>query len=77
MATSWSVRTSRPHTTCSLQYMLSTDRHSTLYAVLCVEILSLNSQEQAGKPLYLMYRAVKSQLEKGPIDVITGEARFV
>ena len=32
-------------------------------------------QEQAGKPLYLLYRAVKSQLEKGPIDVITGEAR--
>ena len=34
-------------------------------------------QEQAGKPLYLLYRAVKSQLEKGPIDVITGEARYV
>jgi plexin A len=31
--------------------------------------------EQSGKPQYLLYRAVKSQLEKGPIDVITGEAR--
>ena len=26
--------------------------------------------------MYLLYRAVKSQLEKGPIDVITGEARY-
>ena len=26
--------------------------------------------------MYLLYRAVKNQLEKGPIDVITGEARY-
>ncbi|XP_064399095.1 plexin A3-like isoform X2 [Halichondria panicea] len=32
--------------------------------------------EHVGQPLYLTYRAVKTQLEKGPIDVITGEARY-
>ena len=36
----------------------------------------LYSQEHVGQPLYLTYRAVKAQLEKGPIDVITGEARY-
>ena len=34
------------------------------------------SQEHVGQPLYLLFRAVKNQLEKGPIDVITGEARY-
>ena len=34
------------------------------------------SQEHAGQPMYLLYRAVKNQLEKGPVDVITGEARY-
>ena len=32
-------------------------------------------QEHVGEPLYVLFRAVKSQLEKGPIDVLTGEAR--
>ena len=32
-------------------------------------------QEHAGEPLFILYRAIKSQLEKGPVDVITGEAR--
>ena len=32
-------------------------------------------QEHVGEPLYVLFRAIKSQLEKGPIDVITGEAR--
>ena len=36
----------------------------------------LISQEHVGQPLYLLFRAVKNQLEKGPIDVITGEARY-
>ena len=34
------------------------------------------AQEHVGQPMYLLYRAVKNQLEKGPIDVITGEARY-
>ena len=29
-----------------------------------------------GQPLYLLFRAVKNRLEKGPIDVITEEARY-
>lgn len=31
--------------------------------------------ESAGAPLFVLFKAVKAQLEKGPIDVITGEAR--
>ncbi|CAI8038569.1 Plexin-A4 [Geodia barretti] len=31
--------------------------------------------EHAGEPLFILFRAIKSQLEKGPVDVITGEAR--
>ena len=51
--------------------------HHFLYFLLLLFIFLLYpSQEHAGKPLYLLYRAVKSQLEKGPIDVITGEARL-
>ena len=33
------------------------------------------SQEHAGEPLFALFRAIKSQLEKGPVDAITGEAR--
>ena len=33
------------------------------------------SQEHAGEPLFILFRAIKSQLEKGPVDAITGEAR--
>ena len=32
-------------------------------------------REHAGAPLFVLFKAVKAQLEKGPIDVITGEAR--
>ncbi|KAL5475125.1 hypothetical protein EMCRGX_G027184 [Ephydatia muelleri] len=31
--------------------------------------------EHAGEPLFILFRAIKSQLEKAPVDVITGEAR--
>ncbi|XP_019851565.1 PREDICTED: plexin-A1-like [Amphimedon queenslandica] len=31
--------------------------------------------ECAGAPLFVLFKAVKAQLEKGPIDVITGDAR--
>ena len=33
------------------------------------------SQDNVGQPLFMLYRAIKSQLEKGPVDIITGEAR--
>ncbi|MGH0166375.1 UNVERIFIED_CONTAM: hypothetical protein FKN15_066985 [Acipenser sinensis] len=33
-------------------------------------------QECAGEPLFMLYCAIKQQMEKGPIDTITGEARY-
>uniref|UniRef100_A0A8D8Y662 Plexin-A4 n=1 Tax=Cacopsylla melanoneura TaxID=428564 RepID=A0A8D8Y662_9HEMI len=33
-------------------------------------------RECAGEPLYLLFQAMKYQLNKGPEDVITGEARY-
>lgn len=33
-------------------------------------------QDSVGKPLYTLFRAVKSQIEKGPVDAITGESRY-
>uniref|UniRef100_A0A8C6UB36 Plexin-A1 n=1 Tax=Neogobius melanostomus TaxID=47308 RepID=A0A8C6UB36_9GOBI len=36
----------------------------------------LSVQECAGEPLFMLYCAIKQQMEKGPIDAITGEARY-
>ncbi|XP_066489918.1 plexin-A4 isoform X1 [Tiliqua scincoides] len=33
-------------------------------------------KECAGEPLFSLYCAIKQQMEKGPIDAITGEARY-
>ncbi|MGH0137283.1 UNVERIFIED_CONTAM: hypothetical protein FKN15_058774 [Acipenser sinensis] len=33
-------------------------------------------KECAGEPLFMLYCAIKQQMEKGPIDTITGEARY-
>ncbi|KAL1449554.1 hypothetical protein WDU94_002047 [Cyamophila willieti] len=33
-------------------------------------------RECAGEPLYLLFQAIKQQLDKGPVDVITGESRY-
>lgn len=33
-------------------------------------------RECAGEPLYLLYRAIKQQVDKGPVDSITSEARY-
>jgi hypothetical protein len=33
-------------------------------------------KENAGEPLYLLYRAIKFQVEKGPVDECTSEARY-
>ena len=30
----------------------------------------------AGSPLYTLYLAVKNQIDKGPVDAITGESRY-
>lgn len=42
--------------------------------VLCVVVFVC--QECAGEPLFMLYCAIKQQMEKGPIDAITGEARY-
>ena len=36
----------------------------------------LRVQECAGEPLFSLFCAIKQQMEKGPIDAITGEARY-
>uniref|UniRef100_A0A8C5HJ12 Plexin-A2 n=1 Tax=Gouania willdenowi TaxID=441366 RepID=A0A8C5HJ12_GOUWI len=33
-------------------------------------------KESAGEPLFMLFCAIKQQMEKGPIDSITGEARY-
>jgi plexin A len=33
-------------------------------------------KECAGEPLYMLYRAIKQQVDKGPVDAITAEARY-
>ncbi|XP_060879256.1 plexin-A2 [Metopolophium dirhodum] len=33
-------------------------------------------RECAGEPLYLLFRAMKQQVDKGPVDAITSEARY-
>lgn len=38
--------------------------------------LQMSSQECAGEPLFSLFCAIKQQMEKGPIDSITGEARY-
>lgn len=40
------------------------------------QLCSLFVQECAGEPLFMLYCAIKQQMEKGPIDAITGEARY-
>jgi len=32
--------------------------------------------ECAGEPLYMLYCAIKHQVDKGPVDLITHEARY-
>ena len=32
--------------------------------------------ESAGEPLFTLYYGIKQQVEMGPIDAITGEARY-
>ena len=32
-------------------------------------------QEVAGEPLYMLFRAIKYQVDKGPVDAVTGRAK--
>ena len=44
------------------------------YLSLCVAVIGV--QDCAGEPLFMLYRAVKQQVDKGPVDMVTGEARY-
>lgn len=33
-------------------------------------------RECAGEPLFMLFRAMKQQVDKGPVDAITSEARY-
>lgn len=49
-----------------------------LLFIMCTQFLCVCVcvQECAGEPLFMLYCAMKQQMEKGPIDAITGEARY-
>ena len=44
--------------------------------VIMVEYFSFCLQECAGEPLFMLFRAIKQQVDKGPVDVITSEAKY-
>lgn len=33
-------------------------------------------QDHAGSSLFMLYKAIKLQVEKGPVDYVTGDARY-
>ena len=33
-------------------------------------------KECAGEPLFMLFQAIKQQTSKGPVDAVTGEARY-
>ena len=39
-------------------------------------MMSLSFQECAGEPLFMLYRAIKQQVDKGPVDALTSEAKY-
>uniref|UniRef100_A0A8B9LPK5 Plexin A3 n=1 Tax=Astyanax mexicanus TaxID=7994 RepID=A0A8B9LPK5_ASTMX len=47
-----------------------------IYSIFFYYLLYLFNRECAGEPLFMLYCAIKQQMEKGPIDAITGEARY-
>ena len=40
------------------------------------EFYASSQQRQTGRPLFILYKAIKHQTEKGPVDAITAEARY-
>lgn len=36
----------------------------------------MSFQLEAGEPLFKLFKAIKRQVEKGPVDAITGDARY-
>ncbi|PRD19940.1 UNVERIFIED_CONTAM: Plexin-A2 [Trichonephila clavipes] len=46
------------------------------YDTMVDNYLKQNEAECAGDPLFMLYRAIKQQVDKGPVDAITSEARY-
>lgn len=40
------------------------------------KVVSLCAQDHAGASLFMLYKAIKLQAEKGPVDAVTGDARY-
>lgn len=38
--------------------------------------LPFSGQDSAGEPLYMLFRAIKHQVDKGPVDTVTGKAKY-
>ena len=39
-------------------------------------MMTMTIQESAGEPLYMLLLAIKHQVERGPVDALTGEAKY-
>lgn len=60
----------------STERAYSCEDSATLAASLCIIPFLIHLQECAGQRLYELYWAIKQQMEKGPQDAITLEARY-
>ena len=40
------------------------------------DMVTLVIQSSAGEPLYTLYLAIKHQVERGPVDALTGESKY-
>uniref|UniRef100_A0A9J7YBM0 Plexin-A1 n=1 Tax=Cyprinus carpio carpio TaxID=630221 RepID=A0A9J7YBM0_CYPCA len=59
-----------------LKQLLSDLIDKNLESLISLSVICVCVQECAGEPLFMLYCAIKQQMEKGPIDTITGEARY-
>lgn len=39
-------------------------------------VFSTPGQESAGESFYMLFRAIKHQVDKGPVDAVTGKAKY-
>lgn len=42
----------------------------------CDCVFALCDQHSAGESLYMLFRAIKHQVDKGPVDAVTGKAKY-
>lgn len=38
--------------------------------------IDIVGQESAGESFYMLFRAIKHQVDKGPVDMVTGKAKY-